>query len=193
VQATGVGAPGAAMVLADLAELGTRAAVRVGPCVALAESLRIGDLLLVERAFAADGTSAALGADGWVEPDAGLTAALADAAGPEARPSSVASADLVWDPASRDGFAGVLRADEWRAEGADAVEMQAAALLALGSRLGVPVACLLVVSDREAGPAVDADEAVFAEATARAGRIAAEALAAVGSPQASGSGTATLS
>src|SRR6201989_177328 len=45
VQATGMGGPSAALVLADLAELGVRRAIRIGTCAALDPGLRPGDLV----------------------------------------------------------------------------------------------------------------------------------------------------
>ena len=67
VQATGMGGPSAAIVVSELAELGTRRAVRVGTCGALDPSLASGELLAVSAAIAADGTSARLGAEGTVD------------------------------------------------------------------------------------------------------------------------------
>ncbi|MGV1050305.1 MAG: hypothetical protein ACOYD4_17470, partial [Solirubrobacterales bacterium] len=52
VQATGMGGPSAALVLADLAELGVRRAVRVGTCIALRPGPRLGELVLVSEAHA---------------------------------------------------------------------------------------------------------------------------------------------
>ena len=49
IQSTGMGGPSAAVVLADLAELGVRRAVRVGTCAALGE-LAPGELLVVGEA-----------------------------------------------------------------------------------------------------------------------------------------------
>jgi uridine phosphorylase len=193
VQATGVGAPSGAMVLADLAELGTRRAVRVGPCVSLAEGLRIGDLVIAERVLAADGTSAALGARRWVEPDPGLSEALMAATGPAAQPATVASTDVLWEPTGEDGSPHASRAGEWASQGALAAEMQAAALFALGARLGVAVACLLVVADVQAGPSGDADEEKLAEASIRAAEIGSAALRTAGQVAAQVSGSETLS
>ena len=39
MQSTGMGGPSAALVLADLAELGVRRAIRIGTCTALAPDL----------------------------------------------------------------------------------------------------------------------------------------------------------
>src|ERR1700758_740815 len=62
IQSTGMGGPSAAIVISELIELGVRRLFRVGPCGALAPGLRLGDLLVATEAFAADGTSRALGA-----------------------------------------------------------------------------------------------------------------------------------
>jgi uridine phosphorylase len=61
IQATGIGAPSATLVLRDLAELGVRHAVLVGTCVALAADLGLAQTLVCERALAGDGTSRELG------------------------------------------------------------------------------------------------------------------------------------
>jgi purine-nucleoside phosphorylase len=90
--------------------------------------------------LAADGTSAALGADALVQPDPELTAGLV-AAG--ARPLTVVSTDLFYDPRARE-------ADGWLEQGAAVVEMEAAAVLQVASHHGVAAACVLGVSD---GPA----------------------------------------
>ena len=45
IQATGMGGPSAAIVLADLAKLGVRRAIRVGTCTALAQEAEAGDLV----------------------------------------------------------------------------------------------------------------------------------------------------
>src|SRR6476469_7789804 len=44
IQSTGIGGPSAALVLADLAELGVRRAVRVGTCTGLRAGTSLGDL-----------------------------------------------------------------------------------------------------------------------------------------------------
>jgi uridine phosphorylase len=192
IQATGVGGPSGAMVLADLAELGTERAVHIGPCVSLEEGLGVGDLLIADRVLAADGTSAALGAERWVEPDPGLFEALTAAAGTAARMAAVASVDLVWDPAGDERPPRAWRAGEWVSEGALAAEMQAAALLALGARLEVAVACVLFVSDLEAGPSGEDAERRLTEAAARAGEIGALALRTAADPAAQESGSETV-
>ena len=76
-----MGGPSAAIVIAELAELGARTLLRVGTCGALDASLALGDLLVASEALAADGTSRALGAGDRVAADPELLEALVDAAG----------------------------------------------------------------------------------------------------------------
>jgi len=97
IQSTGMGGPSAAIVVAELADLGARRFVRVGTCGAIDRSLSLGDLLIVRGALSADGTSRALGADGRVAPSAALLSALLAAAPPGARSGAVVSTDLFYD------------------------------------------------------------------------------------------------
>jgi uridine phosphorylase len=162
IQSTGIGGPSAALVLAELAELGVRRAVRVGSCAASSADLGPGTLILVERAIAEGGSASAfgLGAGDTVLPDRELTAGLGRALGPEARESTVASFDT--PPGGAEGGA------------PGAADMQTAALLARAKTLGVAAAATLVVVE-EAGEPPLADE-LREEAERRAGRAAAEAL-----------------
>ena len=169
IQATGIGGPSAAIVLSELLALGARRAIRVGTCGALASSLELGELLIARESICADGTSRALGAGERAAADQALTAALVRAA-PEASVGTVVSVDLFYE---RDGAPSVQARD------ALAVEMEAAALFALGAAEGVPVACLLAVSDtfdaRGARKRIDGDQLRCA-----AERMGAVALAALG-------------
>src|SRR3954471_6894118 len=61
IQATGMGGPGAAIVVHELVELGARRLVRVGTCGSLVPEARLGMLVVVTEAHAADGASRALG------------------------------------------------------------------------------------------------------------------------------------
>lgn len=136
IQSTGMGGPSAAIVASELIDLGVRRLIRVGTCGAIAAGLALGDLVVATEAIAADGASRALGAGERVSADAGLSAALAaDHAGP------VVSSDLFYDPRGDERQAG------WAAAGALAVEMEAAAILAVAARRGARAACLLAVTD----------------------------------------------
>ena len=134
IQATGMGGPSATIVLQELISLGARRVIRVGTCGALAAGLELGSLVIAAEAICADGTSRALGAGERAAADGAITRALHLGA-PEASVGPVISVDLFYD------------ADLERAEGALAVEMEAASLFALGARAGIAVGCALVVSD----------------------------------------------
>ncbi len=138
IQSTGMGGPSAAIVLEELIALGVRRAIRVGTCGALDGDLELGDLLIAREALAADGASRSLGAGERIAADRDLTAALEQSF--SGAGATVASTDLFYEPDRE-------RERSWRAAGAIAVEMEAATLFAIGARLGVPVACVLTVSD----------------------------------------------
>jgi DeoD family purine-nucleoside phosphorylase len=143
IQATGMGGPSAAIVLTELIELGARRLIRVGTCGALAPELSLGELVVARESFCLDGTSRALVAGDSVSADPELTDALlgagraqADSSGHPVHAGSIASVDLFYDPRPPTGAPGAL-----------AIEMEAAALFAVGEAAAVPVACALVVSD----------------------------------------------
>jgi DeoD family purine-nucleoside phosphorylase len=138
VQATGMGGPSAAIVVEELIDLGATTLLRIGTCGALRDGFELGDLVAAEEVIAADGTSRALGAGELLRPDSGLLKALL---GPgEARPVTVVSTDLFYDPRGE-------AASSWLERGADVVEMEAAALLAVAARREVAAAVVLTVSD----------------------------------------------
>jgi len=146
IQSTGIGGPSAAVVIHELIELGARRLLRVGTCGALAPGLRLGDLLIVTEAIAADGTSRALGAGERVPASRDLLETVTAAAEPpfpegdHAIHEGVAvTSDVFYDDRGLE--------QRWAAEGALAVEMEAATLFALAAARGVQAAALLVVSD----------------------------------------------
>jgi uridine phosphorylase len=166
IQATGMGGPSAAIVLSELIALGARRAIRVGTCGALASGLELGELLIAREAISADGTSRALGAGERVAADPRLTEALVQQA-PSARSGAVVSVDLFYDDGRRPSAPDAL-----------AIEMEAATLFAVGASRGIPVACMLAVSDTfdaDGGRRRIADPALLAAAE-RMGSAAALAL-----------------
>lgn len=173
IQSTGMGGPSAAIVLTELAALGARRAVRVGTCGALAPGLGLGDLIVAREAICADGASRALGAGDRAAADPELTAGLERAA-PGARAGTVVSVDLFYERGPLGGGHPAL-----------AVEMEAAALFALGPLESVQVGCVLAVSDTFAdGERRRIDDRVLLEAAERMGRAAIAALAApAGGPE----------
>jgi len=141
VQATGMGGPSAAIVVEELIDLGARTLLRIGTCGALREGFELGALVAGEAVMATDGTSAALGAGPRLAPDLGLLEGLI---GEGAQPVTVLSTDLFYDPRGE-------ASATWEAAGADVVEMEAAALLAVADRRGVRAAVVLAVTDLLAG------------------------------------------
>ncbi|HWE33757.1 MAG TPA: hypothetical protein VG410_09745 [Solirubrobacteraceae bacterium] len=169
IQSTGMGGPSAAIVIAELIELGARRFIRVGTCGAVAPSLALGDLVIARDSVAEDGTSRALGAGARIAASGALLAALARAADARAVAGSVVSSDLFYD-----GDEG--RERRWRELGALAVEMETATLFALAARRGVTAASLLAVSDVLLPARARIDPDGLADAERRMGEIAAAAL-----------------
>ncbi len=176
IQSTGMGGPSAAIVLHELISLGVTRAIRVGTCGALDPTLGLGDLVVAREALGADGTSMALGADRLTRADETLADALAkeseryrqtgERAWCEGR---IVSTDLFYE-----------RNDSWSAEGAIAVEMEAAALYAVGAAAGIQVACVLLVTDTfdEQGERTRIDEEALTHGAEAMGSVAAAALGA---------------
>ena len=167
VQATGMGGPSAAIVIEELISLEARTLIRIGTCGALTDGFELGELVAVERALAEDGASRALGADGEVEPDPELTAALREAC--RGRAVTAASSDLFYDP--REGIA-----REWVARGASVVEMEAATLFQLALVHGVRAGCVLGVSDLVSSERDRIGHEQLAELGVRLGEVGLEAL-----------------
>jgi uridine phosphorylase len=168
IQSTGMGGPSAAIVLSELISLGATRAIRVGTCGALAPGLGLGELVIARESFCADGTSRALGAGERASADRRLTEALVREA-PDASIGAIVSVDLFYDSGLPQG-----------AEDALAVEMEAATLFAVGSRAGVPVGCMLAVSDTfdSSGARERIDDQRLLSAAERMGAAAVGALSA---------------
>jgi uridine phosphorylase len=172
IQSTGMGGPSAAIVLEELIALGVTRAIRVGTAGALAPGLAFGDLVVAREAISADGTSVALGSDGRCGADPRLSAALV-AAAPHAVAGAIVTSDLFYE-------VGEPRFEHWRALGALAVEMEAAALFALGRLRGVAVGCALAITDVLAVEKRERiDPAALHDAGIAVGRLGAAALGAV--------------
>ncbi len=164
VQATGMGAPSAAIVIEELIGLGARVLVRIGTCGAFDSSLSLGELVTASRVLSGDGASRALGAPEVQVPDAGLTAAL-QAAGGGAGVTCISS-DLFYDPRTEPP------------EGAQVVEMEAAVLCRIAELRGVRAGCLLAVSDLIGSGRERLDADGLTAAGLELGRVAVQALAA---------------
>ena len=156
IQSTGMGGPSASVVLADLAELGVRRAIRIGTCASLGD-LKLGDLVIVSEAHAGQGAFVNSEATKAPLPDADLTEALHTRA-PEARVASVVSLETLYRP-ERD-LPSLL---------ADAADMQTAALFTAAVEMNITVAALLVVTEKsDSGQLVDEDLEEVAKEAAQA-------------------------
>jgi uridine phosphorylase len=156
IQATGMGGPSASVVLADLAELGVRRAVRIGTCVALDDRSEVGELVIAGEAHY-------LGEPGEaVLPDPDLTEMLQERL-EGTRRGAVASLDTLHRPGA-----------ETRPAAGEVADMQTAALLRKAGELNVPVAAVLLVTESPTGGLLD-DEGVE-KAAKRAGRAASALL-----------------
>ncbi|MGB0890090.1 MAG: purine-nucleoside phosphorylase [Solirubrobacterales bacterium] len=150
IQATGMGGPSAAIVCEELADLGAEVFVRVGTCGAIDPNVKLGDLIVARAAIGDDGTSKALGVgnglgiSGLIEADAALAGLLAQEAGASGHrfhDGAIGTVDLFYDPDSDARHQTLIE------RGALAIEMEAAAVFAVGARRAVPSACLLAVTD----------------------------------------------
>jgi uridine phosphorylase len=162
VQSTGMGGPSAGLVLADLAKLGLRRAIRVGTCVAIGPGPGPGpgDLLTVLEAHAWAGG----GAGAAALPDTSLTARLQQELGPATRPAIVASLDGLHKGGSAEQAP--------YAERVEAADMQTAALFSGANDLGLEIAAVLIVAESSTGDQADDDRI---EAAATAAGVAASA------------------
>ena len=145
VQATGMGAPSAAIVIEELIQLGADRLIRIGTCGGLQPQLGLGDLVIALSAVPADGTALRYTGGEAHAPTAhfGLThGAIHAAKGLGVRPhvGAIATSDTFYDPDPE-------RHRRWAARGVLAVEMEAAVLFTIGAIRGVRTACILTVSD----------------------------------------------
>jgi uridine phosphorylase len=167
VQSTGMGGPSAAVVLADLAELGVRRAIRIGTCTSLKDRVKLGEMAIVSEAFPEPGGSFRMVSEeeAWqpvVEPNLVLTHKLARALGAEARGVISVSLDLLHRPETEVHPA------------AEVADMQTAALFATGLEFEISVAALLVVERDNKGETLGDEE--LAAVAKRAGVAAAKLL-----------------
>lgn len=166
IMSHGIGGPSAAIVLEELCDLGLERAIRIGSCGALSNSLELGQLVCADNLIGADGTSKALIGESPLIPDQQMTELLAASAD---HSGSVVSADLFYERGSE-------RVESWKQSGAIAVEMEAAALLAVAQLRSIRCAVLLMVSDASAGAGARLEGVALERATERLGRAGLAAL-----------------
>ena len=177
---TGIGAPGTAILVEELAKLGAHTFVRVGNSGGLAPSLELGDLAIGTGAVRDDGTSTsyvplAFPALAHHEVVRALVEA-AEASGARHRVGVTWSLDAFYARNAVAGEAGAVepmafggyrppglaeRIREWRAAGVLNMEMESGILFVLATLYGLRAGCICVVSDLAPwpGPAeIDLDE-----------------------------------
>jgi DeoD family purine-nucleoside phosphorylase len=145
VQATGMGCPSAAIVTAELIQLGARNLLRIGTCGGYSQDLRLGDLVIATAATPNDGTVSSITRGLPYAPAAHFDMVhaahhAAESAGRRSFVGPIVSSDLFYDPEEEP-------ARLWGELGVLAVEMEAAAIFTLSAMRGVKAGCLLTVSD----------------------------------------------
>ena len=144
----GVGAPVAAVALEELAALGVRRIVGIGLAGSLVPDLVAGDVVVAGSALRGDGVSSHYLPPGpSARADPSLTEAVAGVLRDRGVPHVLGTA-WTTDALYRETRAAVARA---RRDGAIVVDLEAAAIFAVGAALGVATAAVLVVADSLAG------------------------------------------
>lgn len=144
VEGFGIGAPGAAIVLEELATLGVRRFISLGLAGALPNEVGFGDVVLCTSAIRDEGVSHHyVPAARYAHPSAVLTDELRQALLTEGMPFTEG---LTWtlDAVYRET---VEEALAYREEGVVTVEMEAAALFTVAEVRGVEIASIFTVSD----------------------------------------------
>jgi len=143
VISTGLGSPGAAMVVQDLKPLGVKAAIRVGTAGSVSADVVPGDLVIGTSAVRDEGTTRKFVPASYpATAHFGLTvelSAAAQAANVKAHLGIVHTSDAFNSPS--------LAADVecFAAANVLAFEMEAATVLTLGALLSVPTACIFSI------------------------------------------------
>ena len=145
VQATGMGAPSAAIVFEELIQLGATVLIRVGTCGALQPDMALGDLVIALSATSVDGTAATYTSGDPHAPTANWSlveaaVAIARTRGGHVHVGPIVSSDVFYDPFPE-------RQRRFAARGHLAVEMESAALFTIAAIRGANAATLLTVSD----------------------------------------------
>jgi len=178
VQTTGMGAPSAAIVVEELAQLGAKTLVRIGTCGGTRPDIRPTDLVIATAACPLEGTTRQyLGGDPYA-PAATyrVVAALVEAserAGVRYHVGPIATEDALY-AVTQDWV------QTWAARGVLAQEMEASAVFTVAALRDMEAGCVLTVSnsagqherlpDDELAPAIDRMIEVALEAALALGR-----------------------
>jgi uridine phosphorylase len=144
VEGFGIGAPGAALVLEELATLGAASFISTGIAGALPVELNFGDVVLINAALRDEGLSHHyLPPERYAYPSASLTARLRGVL-VERETTVHEGASWTVDAIFRETLG---EATAYRDEGVLCVEMEASALFVVGTVRRVEVASLVTISD----------------------------------------------
>ena len=147
VTSTGIGSPSAAIAIEELARVGAETFIRVGSCGAIQPGMGVGDLVITSGAVRQEGTS-----DEYVREDYPAVAdrevvaaliAAAERLNHDYHVGLTMSADSFYTGQGRPGFEGFAAAgsaeliESLREANVKNIEMEAAALLTLGSLYGL--------------------------------------------------------
>ena len=162
VTSTGIGSPGAAIAVEELARVGVDTFVRVGSCGALQPEMATGDLVITDGAVRQEGTS-----DEYVREDYPAVAdgevvsalvAAAERLGHDYHVGRTMSADSFYAGQGRPGFGGYRPPGaaelvaELAAAGVKNVEMEASAILTLAGLYDLRAGAVCTVyANRETG------------------------------------------
>jgi uridine phosphorylase len=139
----GVGAPATAVAVEELAAAGVRQLIALDVCGSIDASLMSGNVLLVDQAIACDGTSPHYTAKPHIHPNDRLTRRLGGrlaTAGVPFRSGAVLSTDAVYRETP------AMLGDALR-QGAVAIDMETACVLAVAEVVGIEAAVVLVAVD----------------------------------------------
>jgi uridine phosphorylase len=140
----GFGAPVATLMMEDFIALGTKKFISLGTAGGLQPGRRVGDIVLCDRAIRDEGVSHHyVGAGKYADASADLTKKLADEFG---RRSISYATGCAWtiDTPYRETLEEVR---QYREEGVECVEMEAAAVFSVAACRSVEAASAFVVSD----------------------------------------------
>ncbi len=140
----GIGAPVVAALTEELAAFGVRRFAALGLAGGLQPDLRAGDLVVCDRAIRDEGTSHHyLPASQYAVADASIVAALCGALHTRGQTYTIGASWSIDAPYRE--TRGEM--EQYRREGVRTVEMEAAALFAVGQRLQIPVGAAFVIGD----------------------------------------------
>lgn len=145
VQTTGMGAPSAAIVVEELAQLGATIVIRIGTCGGTRPDIQPTDLIVATAACPLDGTTRQyLGGDAYA-PAATFRVvralvSAAQAAGVRHHAGPVATEDALYSVTP--GWA-----ETWAERGVLAQEMEASAIFTVAALRGLEAGCVLTVSN----------------------------------------------